>query len=156
DHTYSAPKSVSLLYAFGDDDVRRRVTAAHDAAVKAAVSDYLEAHALGARRGTDGVDKIGTSGAIAAAFRHRTSRAGDPDLHTHVLVANLAHGDDGQWSALDSSLLYTNAKTGGYVYQAQLRQELTESLGVEWGPVTKGQADIAGVDRETIMAFSER
>jgi conjugative relaxase-like TrwC/TraI family protein len=156
DHTYSAPKSVSLLYAFGDDEVRRRVTAAHDAAVKAAVSDYLEAHALGARRGTDGVDKIGTSGAIAAAFRHRTSRAGDPDLHTHVLVANLVHGDDGHWSALDSSLLYTNAKTGGYVYQAQLRQELTESLGVDWGPVTKGQADIAGVDRETIMAFSER
>jgi conjugative relaxase-like TrwC/TraI family protein len=156
DHTYSAPKSVSLLYAFGDDEVRRAVTAAHDAAVKAAVSDYLEAHALGARRGTDGVERIGTSGAIAAAFRHRTSRAGDPDLHTHVLVANLVHGVDGQWSAVDSSLLYTNAKTGGYVYQAQLRRELTESLGVEWGPVTKGQADISGVDRETIMAFSER
>src|SRR4029077_9130163 len=54
------------------------------------------------------------------------------------------------------SLLYTNAKTGGYVYQAQLRQELTESLGVEWGSVTKGQAAISVIDRETIMAFSER
>jgi len=156
DHTYSAPKTVSLLYAFGDEEVRRRVTAAHDDAVKAAVIDYLEAHALGARRGTDGVEKIGTSGAIGAAFRHRTSRAGDPDLHTHVLVANLVHGDDGRWSALDSSLLYTNAKPGGYVYQAQLRKELTESLGVQWGPVVNGQADVAGFERTMILAFSDR
>jgi conjugative relaxase-like TrwC/TraI family protein len=156
DLTFSAPKSVSLLFAFGDPYVRSAVVAAHERAVRAAVSDYLECHAVGARRGTDGVEKLSTSGAVAAAFRHRTSRSGDPDLHTHVLVANLVHGSDGRWSCIDSALLYTHAKATGACYQAQLRHELTQRLGVEWGPVHNGCADVAGIERSVIVAFSER
>jgi conjugative relaxase-like TrwC/TraI family protein len=156
DLTFSAPKSVSLLFAFGDPYVRSAVMAAHERAVRAAVADYLEPHAVGARRGRDGVEKIATSGAVAAGFRHRTSRSGDPDLHTHVLVANLVHGSDGRWSCIDSALLYTHAKATGACYQAQLRHELTQRLGVEWGPVHNGQADVAGIERPVIVAFSER
>jgi conjugative relaxase-like TrwC/TraI family protein len=156
DLTFSAPKSVSLLYAFGDPYVRSAVVAAHERAVRAAVADYLEPHAVGARRGTDGVEKLATSGAVAAGFRHRTSRSGDPDLHTHVLVANLVHGADGRWSCIDSALLYTHAKATGACYQAQLRHELTQRLGVEWGPVHNGCADVAGIERSVIVAFSER
>ncbi len=156
DLTFSAPKSVSLLYAFGDPYVRQAVIAAHERAVRASLYDYLESHAIGARRGTDGVEKLQTSGAVAAAFRHRTSRAGDPDLHTHVLVANLVHASDGRWSCLDSALLYTHAKAAGVSYQAQLRHELTRTLGVAWGPVHNGCADVAGIDRSVIDTFSER
>ena len=156
DLTFSAPKSVSLLFAFGDPYVRQAVIAAHERAVRAALYDYLEHHAIGARRGTDGVEKLQTSGAVAAAFRHRTSRSGDPDLHTHVLVANLVHGVDGRWSCLDSSLLYAHSKATGVSYHAQLRHELTRTLGVGWGPVHNGMADVAGVERHVIEAFSER
>jgi hypothetical protein len=131
DLTFRAPKSVSLLHALGPKEASNEVVDAHDSAVLAAL-DYLERHASEGRRGTDGVDPIGSSGFVAAAFRHRTSRAGDPLLHTHVLVANLIHCWDDKWSALDGRLLYNQAKTAGYLYQAQLRKELTRRLGVEW------------------------
>jgi hypothetical protein len=117
---------------------------------------YLERNASGARRGKAGKYSIPSSGFIAAAFRHRTSRAGDPLLHTHVLVANLIKGEDGKWGALDARHLYLHAKTAGYLYQAHLRVELTRRLGVEWTPVRKGSADIEGIPRDAIRAFSNR
>ena len=88
---------------------------------------------------------------------HRTSRADDPLLHTHVLVANLGHtADDGRWRTLDARHLYTHAKTAGFLYQAQLRHELSRRLGVRWQPVPNGYADLDGVPREVIDAFSQR
>ena len=69
---------------------------------------------------------------VGAAFRHRTSRAGDPHLHTHVLVANTVRGPDGKWRTLDFRHVYAHAKTAGYLYEAHLRHLLTERLGVEW------------------------
>ena len=93
---------------------------------------------------------------MAAAFRHRTSRAGDPLLHTHVLVANLIHGDDGKWSALDGRLLYSHAKTAGCLYQVQLRKELSRRLEVEWTQVRNGTAEIEGIPRAAIDEFSRR
>ena len=88
DLTFSAPKSVSVLFGLGDDELRRRVREAHDVAVREAVG-YLERSAAAVRRGHGGAIVEEASGLVAAAFRHRTSRAGDPQLHTHVLVANL-------------------------------------------------------------------
>jgi conjugative relaxase-like TrwC/TraI family protein len=82
DLTFSAPKSVSLLYGPGLDWVAHAVTRAHDTAAKDALR-YLERHELLARRGAGGERRIATTGAIAAAFRHRSSRSGDPQLHTH-------------------------------------------------------------------------
>jgi conjugative relaxase-like TrwC/TraI family protein len=156
DATFSATKSTSLLYAFGDEHVRAECVAAHDAAVEAVLTHYLEPHVILTRRGAGGKETMPTTGAVAAAFRHRTSRAGDPVLHTHLLIANIVQGVDGRWSALHGGLLYTNAKTGGYLYHAHLRDELTHRLGVQWGPVHNGTADIIGVDRETIRHFSRR
>ncbi len=89
-------------------------------------------------------------------FRHRTSRTGDPHLHTHLLIANVAKAADGKWRTLDGRLLYTHHKTAGHLYQAHLRHELTWQLGVEWGPVKNGCADIEGIDRTVIVGFSER
>lgn len=155
DLTFRAPKSVSLVHALGPKEASNEIINAHDSAVLLAL-DYLERHTAVGRRGTDGVIPIDSSGFVAAAFRHRTSRAGDPLLHTHVLVANLIHGDDGKWSALDGRLLYSHAKTAGYLYQAQLRKEISRRLGVEWTQVRNGTAEIEGIPRAAIDEFSRR
>jgi Ti-type conjugative transfer relaxase TraA len=156
DLTFRAPKSVSLLWALADDQVGEQVREAHDAAVAAAVG-YLEREAGWTRRGAGGTEAVKVEEFVGAAFRHRTSRAGDPLLHTHVLVANLTRAvDDGVWRTLDSRRLYAHAKTAGVLYQAHLRHELTRRLGVAFGPVTNGYADLTGVPRAWIDGFSRR
>ncbi len=155
DLTFRAPKSVSILHALGPDAASPEVVAAHDAAVSAALS-YIEHQASAARRGAGGRRRIHSQGFVAAAFRHRTSRAGDPLLHTHVLVANLIKGVDDRWGAVDGKALYRYAKTAGYLYQAHLRAELSRRLGVQWAPVRRGSADIDGIPRAVIEAFSQR
>ena len=155
DLTFRAPKSVSILHALGPDEAKQDFVEAHEASVAAALG-YLEREASSGRRGSGGHRSIGSKGFIGAAFRHRTSRAGDPLLHTHVLVANLIHGADDKWGAVDGRHLYSHAKTAGYLYQAHLRSELTRRLGVEWGEVRNGSADVVGVSRELIEVFSQR
>ena len=156
DLTFSAPKSVSILYALGDDGVPVEVVEAHRAAVAAGIA-YLERHATVTRRRVDGeIELVRGEGLVIAAFRHRTSRAGDPQLHTHCLVGNVVERVSGGWGALHSRPLYQHARTAGFVYQAVLRAELTDRLGVEWGEVTNGYADIRGVDRDLIEHFSKR
>jgi conjugative relaxase-like TrwC/TraI family protein len=157
DVVVSPPKSVSVLHAFGDDGVRGQIGAAHDTAVREALA-YLETHTAHAMRGHQGdghrATRIGTEGFVAAAFTHRTSRADDPQLHTHVVVANLIRGVDGRWSAVDSWAVFRHARTAGAVYQATLRGELTRRLGVDWGPVHASVAEINGVPDEVCRAFS--
>lgn len=156
DLTFSAPKSVSILYALGEEHVSAEVVAAHRAAVEAGIA-YLEHHATVTRRRVDGeIELVRGEGLVVAAFRHRTSRAGDPQLHTHCLAGNVVERVTGGWGALHSRPLYQHARTAGFVYQAVLRAELTDRLGVEWGEVTKGYADIRGVDRALIDHFSKR
>ncbi len=133
----------------------REITRAHEAAVAEAIG-YLEREACRARRGHGGAIVVDGRGFVAAAFRHRSSRAGDPLLHTHVVVANATQGPDGRWTALDGRLLYRHAKTAGYLYQAVLRAELTERLRVRWNAVERGTADVAGVPRRVIEHFSQR
>ncbi len=156
DLTFSAPKSVSVLYAVGSGEIDAEVVAAHEAAVDAALL-YLERHATFTRRRHDGeMEFLPAEGLTAAAFRHRTSRAGDPQLHTHCLVINAVRTADGLWGTLDSRSLYRYARTTGFVYQAVLRGELSARLGVAWGAVRNGQADIAGVPRAVLREFSRR
>ena len=88
DATFSAPKSVSLLFALGDRDVRAQVRAAHVTAVEEAGLAYLEDHAAFTRRGRNGVMITDTDGLVIARFEHRTSRALDPQLHSHCLILN--------------------------------------------------------------------
>ncbi len=156
DCTFCAPKSVSLLFALAPIEIRRQVRQAHDAAVDAALA-VLEAEAAKARQGKGGLVQVDADGLVAAAFRHRTSRAADPQLHTHVLVANLAYvASEDRWSALDGRQLYVWSKTVGYLYEAQLRAELTRRLGVTWGPVVNGIADVAGISKPVLREFSQR
>ncbi|MCP9485030.1 MAG: relaxase domain-containing protein [Gaiellaceae bacterium MAG52_C11] len=157
DIAFACPKSVSLLHALGDEQTRRTVSEAHAAAWQAALA-YLEDEACVLRRGKNGVTRERGSGFVAAAYQHRTSRAQDPHLHTHVLVANMAESpSDGEWRALDGEpILKTYRLAAGYLYQAQLRAELARSLGVEWETPVKGMAEMRGVPREVLLEFSQR
>jgi hypothetical protein len=93
-------------------------------------------------------------GLKVAAFRHRSSRA-DPQLHTHAVIAN-ATVAEGRPTTLDGRALYAHARTGGYLYEAALRKNLTEALGVEWEPARKGIAEIRGIDDGVLKHFSQR
>ena len=167
DLTFSVPKSVSVVYALGDVRLQGAVMEAAGVAVRDTLG-WLEREACWVRRGTNnrsarpgdgevwGTRPIAARGFVAAMFRHRTSRAGDPQLHWHVLVANLSQGIDGRWSALDGTALYRTKRTAGAVFQARLRDELTARLGVEWGPVRRDVAEIAGVPGRAVRLFSKR
>jgi conjugative relaxase-like TrwC/TraI family protein len=157
DLVFSCPKSVSLLHALSDDEsVRRAISDAHEASWRAALS-YLESEACVVRRGRGGRVRERGEGFVAAAFRHRTSRAQDPHLHTHVIVANLARSSDGRWRALDGeAILRTYRLAAGYLYEAHLRRELSRTLGVRWTEPAKGMAEIEGMPTEALRAFSTR
>jgi conjugative relaxase-like TrwC/TraI family protein len=155
DLTFSAPKSVSVLAAAGSNDLTRVLVNAHNDAVTAALA-YLDESAVFVRRGHDGTTVEAGEGLVAAAYLHRMSRSLDPQLHTHVVAANLTRGPDGRFTALHGAPLYRAAKTAGYLYQAQLRATISEKLGLEWGEVRKGAAELAGVPAEILVEFSKR
>jgi conjugative relaxase-like TrwC/TraI family protein len=155
DLTFSAPKSVSVLFGGGEDRVREAIRDAHDRAVEDALR-YVERAAGVSRRGAGGAEAVGGRGLVAAAIRHRTSRAGDPQLHTHVLVANLILGADGRWGTVDGRRVYAHAKTAGFLYEMRLRARLSRELGLEWGEVRNGIADVVDVSPTVRRAFSRR
>jgi conjugative relaxase-like TrwC/TraI family protein len=116
----------------------------------------MQRNACWTRRGAGGKEFLHGSGYLAAAYVHRSSRNGDPQLHTHVLIANATQGPDGKWTRLYHPAIYDHAKTAGYLYEAHLRHELSRSLGVRWQGVNNGIAEIAGFADEHLRAFSTR
>jgi hypothetical protein len=105
DLTFSPVKSVSTLWAVADPAVAAVIEQAHQAAVKDALA-FIEKHALFTRTGPQGIRQVNVRGLVAAAFTHRDSRAGDPDLHTHVAVANKVQTLDGRWLSIDGRVLF--------------------------------------------------
>ena len=157
DLTFSAPKSVSVLYTLGDARVVAAVEAAHTEAVLQAVGS-LSPRIAYTRTGHAGVSVVDAEGVLGIRYRHRTSRALDPQLHDHVLISNAVRTvSDGEWRTLDARGLYRQAKAAGVEYQTYLRAGLRSSLGVEFGDIdSNGQADIAGIDQELLHEFSTR
>ena len=155
DLTFSAPKSVSLTWALGGPEAGQAVMAAHHRSVEVAL-DYMQREACWTRRGAGGSEFVHGNGYLAAAFDHRSSRNGDPQLHTHVLIANATRGPDGRWTRLYHPAIYDHAKTASAVYEANLRHELTRSLGVRWQEVRNGIAEIEGFEDSHLREFSTR
>jgi conjugative relaxase-like TrwC/TraI family protein len=160
DIRFSAPKSVSLLWAIGSSDIQEAVLRAHDEAVRSALR-YLEAEACFVQRGKGGKEIQRGEGFISMGFLHRSSRAGDPALHTHVVTANMTRAaSDGRWLSLanpkSQSPLLREAKAAGYLYQASLRANLSRSLGVNWATVVNGYSDVTMIPRAAIEHFSRR
>lgn len=156
DLTLSAPKSVSLLWAFGDPAATAEVSIAVSVAATTAL-DFLEARAAVTRRQVDGVRRqAGTRAFAVAMFTHRTSRAGDPQLHVHCLVPNVVARDDGAHVAIDAGPIHEWLKASGTVFQAELQRQLTDRLGLSWGPERNGCRELLGFNRSQLRGFSKR
>jgi conjugative relaxase-like TrwC/TraI family protein len=156
DLTFTTPKSVSLLHLLAPQELGRTAGSSHQAAVADAVR-YLERVALGVRRSKGGAtQRISTTGVVAAGFVHRTSRALDPHLHTHLVAANVAQGLDGLWSSVDTRRLFLHRRAVQSIYESSLRNQLSERVGVCWEQGTTGRWDIVGVDPVLERLFSQR
>src|SRR5215216_4541359 len=148
-------KSVSILYGLGDAATGRAVLEAHHAGLAEAVG-YLDEQ-LGARRGHGGVQHVSGQGLLAVGFDHRTSRDGDPLLHTHLVIANRVQGPDGRWTAVDGRDLYRHRLAADAIYRATYQRELVRSLGVEWTAAdTHGNRELQGMPEALVRGFSKR
>ncbi|MHB8492595.1 MAG: MobF family relaxase, partial [Solirubrobacteraceae bacterium] len=154
DLTFSAPKTVSLLASLCGPDTERGVIDAHEKAVKATLSLIQERTTT--RAGRNGRIRLDIGGLAVLNVRHRTSRALDPQLHTHALLIARVQGSDGRWRSLDASTAMRGVKAFGAIYQSALRSELHRRFpGIAFGPVDRGPAEIAGLD-DLARAFSKR
>jgi conjugative relaxase-like TrwC/TraI family protein len=160
DLTFSPVKSVSALWALADPATAREIAAAHDAAVRDVVG-WLEREAVYTRIGAGGPQQVDTRGLLAVAFTHRDSRAGDPDLHSHVAISNKVQATDGRWLALDGRPLHRAAVAASERYNTRLEALLTARLGVRFTerPDDGGKRpvrEVVGVDPRLARFWSKR
>ncbi len=154
DLTFSAPKTVSLLASLCGEATERAVLDAHESAVAATLALIEERTTTRAGRG--GVHRLDIGGLAVLAVRHRTSRALDPQLHTHALVMARVQGSDGRWRSLDATTMMRGVLAFGAIYQSALRSELRRRFPhLRFGAVAKGQAEIEGLD-SLVALFSKR
>jgi conjugative relaxase-like TrwC/TraI family protein len=161
DLTFSPVKSVSTLWAVAPPTVASVIEQAHQAAVKDALS-FIEQHAVFTRTGPQGIRQVNVHGLVAAAFTHRDSRAGDPDLHTHVAVANKVQTLDGRWLSIDGRVLFKAKVAASETYNTALEQHLHGNLGVRFAerpgtdPTKRPIREIVGVDPRLNQRWSSR
>jgi conjugative relaxase-like TrwC/TraI family protein len=161
DLTFSPVKSVSTLWAVADPHVAAQIEQAHHAAVQDALS-FIERHALFTRQGRNGIRQVNVTGLVAAAFTHRDSRDGDPDLHTHVAVANKVQTRDGRWLSIDGRVLFKATVAASETYNTALEQHLRDRLGVRFAdrpdtdPRKPPIREIVGVDPALNQRWSTR
>src|SRR4051794_8266053 len=129
DLVFTPVKSVAVLWGIGSEATRRAIFDAH-AAAGADCLAWLEANAAFTRTGDKGQAQIDVTGVTAALFHHWDSRAGDPDLHTHVAVSNKVQGSDGTWRSLDGRPLFAAAVSLSERYNTRIEDELRTRLGV--------------------------
>ena len=161
DLTFSPVKSVSTLWAVAEPAVAAAIERAHQAAVNDALS-FIEQQALFTRTGPQGIRQVNVRGLVAAAFTHRDSRAGDPDLHTHVAVANKVQTLDGRWLSIDGRVLFKAKVAASETYNTSLEQHLRDALGVRFAarpgadPGKRPIREIVGVDPRLNQRWSTR
>ena len=160
DLTFSAPKSVSVAWAVGDPATQAAIYRAHVAAVEYVIG-YGERAVFTSRSGDGGVVQEDIRGVVAAGFDHWDSRAGDPQLHTHVVVMNRVQCGDGVWRTLDGRVLFRATVALSELYNAVLSDYLTSALGWGWEPMTRSHSavpkyEVAGVSAALQADFSRR
>ena len=165
DYTFSVPKSVSTLWAVADAGTQALIVQAHHSAV-AEVIDLMERDVAMTRIGTDAGDgsvaQVDVVGVIATAYDHYDSRSADPQLHTHVVVANKVQGaHDGKWRTLDGRPMHAAVVALSEHYNAILADHLTRDLGVGWEMRERGERrnpafEISGVPDVLMGEFSSR
>src|SRR5829696_5656659 len=161
DLTFSPVKSVSTLWAVAEPAVAAAIERAHRAAVHDALT-FIEQHALFTRTGPQGIRQVNVRGLVATAFTHRDSRAGDPDLHTHVAVANKLQTLDGRWLSIDGRVLFKANVAASETYNTALEQHLRAALGVRFAerpgtdPAKRPIREIVGIDPRLNKRWSTR
>lgn len=160
DLTFSPVKSVSALWALADPSVAAAIEQAHQKAMADALR-YIEDHALYTRLGRNGVRQVDVQGLVGAAFTHRDSRASDPDLHTHVAVANKVQTLDGRWRSIDGRILFKATVAASETYNTALERHLATDLGLVFRarPTPEGKRpvrEVAGVDQRLLDRWSTR
>ncbi|UKA76147.1 MobF family relaxase [Arthrobacter sp. FW306-07-I] len=162
DLTFSVPKSVSVLWALSPRSVQNEILQIHHAAVKSALQ-WLEDTVVHTRSGRGGIAQFGTRGVIAAAFDHWESRAGDPQLHTHIVIANRVQRiTDGAWVTLDSRTLYKAAVAASEHYNGLLFDALHRNLGTDTeiripaSGTHNPRQHLTGIDDDLVREFSNR
>lgn len=161
DFTFTPVKSVSALWAVAPRNVAERIEAAHQAAVHDALT-WVQSQALYTRRGAGGVRIVETRGLMATQFQHRDSRGGDPNLHTHVAVANKVQAaEDGKWLAIDGVTIYKAFVSASERYDTALEKHLSEQLGLRFAERTKSAdaiviREVVGVPQELCDVWSSR
>jgi conjugative relaxase-like TrwC/TraI family protein len=160
DLTFTVPKSVSVLWAIGDSPTRQLISEAHQSAVEDALR-FVEERVAGTRTGHGGTQRLSTRGVIAAAFDHWDTRAGDPNLHTHLVIANKVQGPDGHWRSLDARILHKAAVAISELYDNLIADRVAAVLPVEWSYRDRGRNrtagfELDGVDDPLLAEFSKR
>lgn len=153
DLSFSCPKSVTVIWSQGNPEVRKAIQEAQAEAVRAGV-DYLQDAAAYTRRGKGGTERIPAK-LVIAAFEHGTSRAQDPQLHTHCLVMNVSVGADGKTRTIVSQPLYAHKMAAGAVYRAELSNQLDKRLGLVLER-QKTWFEVQGVPESLAEEFSKR
>jgi conjugative relaxase-like TrwC/TraI family protein len=161
DLTFSPSKSVSTAWAMADRDTKAQIYDCHRRAIEVVLT-YAEREVFHSRSGTNGVVQEDVEGVVAAAFTHWDSRAGDPQLHDHVVVANRAQSmSDGKWRTLDSRGLFKSVVALSELHQGVLSDLLTEELGWGWDGRARRHSDqlrweVTGVPEALMVEFSQR
>src|SRR5215207_6743061 len=151
----------AALWAIAEPAVAAKVERAHYAAVAAALR-FVEDYALFSREGTGGIRQVNVTGLVACSFTHRDSRAGDPDPHIHVAVANKVQTLDGRWLSIDGRVLHAAAVAASETYNTALEQHVTASLGVRFAERSRADRskrpvrEIVGVDSALSQRWSRR
>ncbi|AZH79006.1 conjugal transfer protein [Microbacterium sp. Y-01] len=143
DFTFSIPKSASVLWAVADAGTQTLIADAHHAAVAEVVA-FMEREVAATRAGATGRDgavaQVDVAGLIATAFDHYDSRAGDPHLHTHVVIGNKVQAVlDGKWRSLDGRPLHAAVVALSELHEAVFADHLTRMLGVSWEARDRGR-----------------
>lgn len=161
DLVFSPPKSVSVLWALGDDTTRRAIEQAHEQAWQSVIRD-AENRIIKTRVGKAGIAQLDTtSGVAAAAFRHYDSRTGDPNLHTHVAIANRVKTADGKWRTIDGRALFAAGVSMSESYNTRVVHAVAQAVGGTTVAVDAGRGrrpvyEIAGVNDSLRTLFSGR
>ena len=159
DLVFTPSKSVSIAWGLGDKQLRKDIEAAHEHAIQDVVR-HLESNVVMTRRGHNGIRQIDTkNGIIGTKFRHYDSRAGDPNLHDHVVIANRVEGADDKWSSIDGRVLYQYGVECSELYNSKVQEYVTQLTGLQFEPrMQNGKPihEIVGISDEMVRAFSSR
>lgn len=152
---FEPDKSISVAFAIGDDLQRSLILDAHKQAVKKAL-DYIEKDVVKGRMGKDGLMQV-KADCIFGVFQHIETRDSDPQIHSHVVLLNLAKRQDGKWSAVEALKLTKAKETINLVYQSALADELGKNFDLAMRTDTSNPVvAMEKVDGELIDLFSKR